>query len=397
MGIQLFQTAFQFGLDRLGCLLQRRFRRHIVRVGVDLHRLHVAGFLARQRVELGDLLDLVAEQRNPPRPVLIVRRKEFNCVPADAKSAALERGVVAFVLQGDQIGDQLALVDPLSDLDGEGHRRVGLDRADTVDAGDGGDDDDVVTLQQRAGGRVAHPVDLLVDRAFLLDIGVGTRDVGLRLVIVVVGDEILDRIVREETLELAIKLGRQRLVRRQDQRRALGALDDLRHGVGLARAGDPEQHLGLLAGRDATHKFGNRGRLVALRLVLGGQVDRDAAFGFFWPVRPVWHPEFAILVQRVAAFDQGRQGLDGRGCALLAAQLAIAAIGGGFLFVVFLVLFELGLEFLGLLQRHVQPGHGIKTPGSPLARRVRLAHTGSARGFGWFLLFCARGRTGLAA
>ena len=88
----------------------------------------------------------------------------------------------------------------MPDLQAEGHRRVGLDRADAVDAGDRGDDDHVVALEQRARRRVAHAVDLLVDRRFLLDVGVGARDVGLGLVVVVVGDEILDRVVREERL-----------------------------------------------------------------------------------------------------------------------------------------------------------------------------------------------------
>ena len=80
---------------------------------------------------------------------------------------------------------------------------------------------DVVALEQRAGRRVAHPVDLLVDARGLLDIGVGARDVGFRLVVVVVADEILDRVVREERLELAVELRRQDLVRRQHDRRPL--------------------------------------------------------------------------------------------------------------------------------------------------------------------------------
>ena len=58
---------------------------------------------------------------------------------------------------------------------------------------------------------------------FLLDVGVGARHVGLGLVVVVVGDEVLDRVVGEEALELAVELGGQRLVGREDQRRALGA------------------------------------------------------------------------------------------------------------------------------------------------------------------------------
>ena len=98
-----------------------------------------------------------------------------------------------------------------------------------------GDDDDVAPLEDRPGRRVAHPVDLLVQRQFLLDIGVGARDVGFRLVVVVIGDEILDRVLREEALHLAIELRRQRLVRRQDDRRAAGARDDMRHRKGLAR------------------------------------------------------------------------------------------------------------------------------------------------------------------
>jgi hypothetical protein len=94
-----------------------------------------------------------------------------------------------------------------------------------------------------ARGGVAHAVDLLVDRGFLLDEGVRARDVGFGLVIVVVGDEILDRVVGEEALELAIELGGERLVGREDERRALRRLDDLGHGEGLAGAGDAEQHL----------------------------------------------------------------------------------------------------------------------------------------------------------
>jgi len=42
---------------------------------------------------------------------------------------------------------------------------------------------------------VSEPLDLLVDRRVLLDVGVGLRDVGLGLVVVVVGDEVLDRVL----------------------------------------------------------------------------------------------------------------------------------------------------------------------------------------------------------
>ena len=239
--------------------------------------------------------------------------EDLDGVAADAEGAADEVDVAALVLLGDEVGEQLALVEAVADGHLEGHGGVGLDRADAVDAGDRGDDDAVVALEERARRRVAHAVDLLVDRRFLLDIGVGARHVGLGLVVVVVGDEVLDRVVGEEVLELAIELGGQRLVRRQDQRRALRRLDHLGHGEGLARAGDAEQDLVALAVVEALDEVGDGGRLVAGGLVVGDHADRDAALRLFRPGRAVRRPDLAVLVQRIAGFDQLGEGLDGGG------------------------------------------------------------------------------------
>ena len=251
-------------------------------VGEDADEGEVGGFLAGERIELGDGFDLVAEQRDAPGGVLVVGGEELDGVAADAEGAAHEAGVAALVLQLAMSGaEQLALVDLLALAQVEGHGGVVFDRADAVDAGDRGDDDDVVALEQRARGRVAHAVDLLVDGRFLLDIGVGARDVGLGLVVVVVGDEVLDRVVGEEALELAIELGGEGLVGREDQRGALGARDDLRGGEGLARAGDAEQDLVGLAVVDALDELGDGGGLVAGGVVVGGEAEGDAASALF--------------------------------------------------------------------------------------------------------------------
>ncbi len=268
---ELVEPGAQFGADRLDRLLQRRARGHIVRVGIDPDALQRVGARPGQRIELVDRFQLLAEERETPGPVLHVRGPELQRIAAHAERAAGEALVVAAILLLDEMRDHLALVVGLPGHQILGHRAIGLDRADAVDARDRGDDDHVVALQKRPGGRMPHPVDLLVDLAFLLDIGVGARDIGLGLVIIVVGNEILDRILRKEGLELAIELRRQRLVRGEDDRRPLRRLDDLRSGKGLAGARGAQQHLIPLAREHPLDELGDRGGLVARGLEFGAQ------------------------------------------------------------------------------------------------------------------------------
>ena len=116
------------------------------------------------------------------------------------------------------------------------HLVVALRRAQAVDARDRRDDDDVAPLEERTRRAVALLIDLVVDRRILLDVGVRRGDVGLRLVEVVVADEVADVVVWEERLELTRELRRERLVVGDDERRLLHLLDDLGDRVRLARA-----------------------------------------------------------------------------------------------------------------------------------------------------------------
>ena len=93
---------------------------------------------------------------------------------------------------------------PDPDVDGRGMeiRRV----AGAVEARYARYDDHVAApRQQRGHGAQAHFLDLGVDRKVFFDEGVRRGEVGLRLVIVVVGDEILHGVLREEIAELAVK------------------------------------------------------------------------------------------------------------------------------------------------------------------------------------------------
>ena len=207
--------------------------------------------LAGERVEVLELLDLVAEE---DRPVggLGVGREDLERLAPDAERAAAERLVVARVLDVDELAQHLVAVGHVAALEQSMHLASyfsGEPRPKMQDT-------EATTITSRRansarGGRVAQAVDLLVDRGVLLDVEVLRRDVRLGLVVVVVGDEVLDRVLREELAELVAELRGQRLVVGDHERRALDLLDRERHRGRLARAGDAEQRLEAVAVVDA--------------------------------------------------------------------------------------------------------------------------------------------------
>ncbi len=114
---------------------------------------------------------------------------------------------------------------------------------------------------------------MFIDRRILLDIGIGRRHIGFRLVIVIVGNEIFDRVLRKELLELTIELRRQGLVRCHDDGGPLQPIDHVGNCEGLTRTRDAEQGLVGQPRLNAVNQLLDRNRLVARRLVVGLQLE----------------------------------------------------------------------------------------------------------------------------
>ena len=100
---------------------------------------------------------------------------------------------------------------PFSDLEEHQHLAVFLRSADSVDTGNAGDDDHIPAFQHGTGcrnadGRVHRSAKCL----FRCKDPCGERR--LRLVIIVVADEIFDRVMGKEGLEFVEKLGSQGLL-----------------------------------------------------------------------------------------------------------------------------------------------------------------------------------------
>ena len=230
------------------------------------HPLHRSG----DGLELADAVDLVAEKLHPDGLVLIVGGIDLHRIPPDPEHVPLKGDIVALIAALHQAGQQLVPV-PLG-AHPQRHHHLGkvIRLSQAIDAGDGGHHDHVPPLQQGAGGGEPQTVDLIVGGGILGDIGIRVGDIGLRLIVIVIRNEIFHRVVGEKLLELGAQLGRQGLVMGQDQGGPLHRLDHLGHGEGLAGAGDAQQHLLLQPVLDALRQRGD-----GLGLVAGGLVFRN--------------------------------------------------------------------------------------------------------------------------
>ena len=98
-------------------------------------------------------------------------------------------------------------------------------------------------LEEGRCGAVAQTVDFLVDGGILLDISICVGDIGFRLIVIVIGNEIFYRIIREKFPKFGAKLRRQGLVMGQHQRRSVQFFNNRCHGEGFAGTGNTQKRL----------------------------------------------------------------------------------------------------------------------------------------------------------
>jgi len=262
LGLQLLETLAQLVLDRGDRLAHARVPGHVVGGREDVHLRLLPHDLAGEGVEGLDGLDLVPEELDAHRE-LLVHGDDLHRVPAHPERAAVEVHVVAHVLHLHELAQQGVPVHLPAAAQGDHLLDVLLGRAEAVDAGDGGHHHHVPACEEGVGGGVAQPLHLLVDGGVLLDEGVRLRDVGLGLVVVVVGDEVLDRVVRQQLTELVGQLCRERLVLHHHEGGPLQPLDQPRGRGRLAGAGGAQEDDVLLPRLDALGELRDGGGLVA--------------------------------------------------------------------------------------------------------------------------------------
>ena len=118
----------------------------------------------------------------------------------------------------------------------------------------------------------SRSISSLIELSFSMYVSLDGH-VRLGLVVVVVGDEVLDPVLGEELPELGGELRGEALVRRQDQRGPLHLGDEARDGEGLAGPGDAQERLVPVPRLDARGQLRDRLRLVARRLEVRHQLE----------------------------------------------------------------------------------------------------------------------------
>ena len=155
---------------------------------------------------------------------------------------------------------------------------------------------------------MAHAVDFIVDGGVLFDEGIGRGDVGLGLIVIVIGYEIAHGVLREELAELCRQLGGEGFVVGDDQRRAAGIFDDVGHGEGFTRAGNAQQHLMAQAVVDALRERLDGLRLIALRLIVAVKIVHGRNLPILL-IRELYHIINAL--PHVSRISKEKTGCDG--------------------------------------------------------------------------------------
>src|SRR5205814_2195515 len=139
-------------------------------------------------------------------PELLRSGPNLDHVAADSELAAGNGHVVALVLNVYQAKEEIVALDNLAFFEVDHHALVIAGRAQPIDAGDTGDDDDVLPTDKSARCGQAEAIDVLVDEGIFFNVDVPLRDIGFRLILVVVTDEVMNGVAWKEAAKFFVEL-----------------------------------------------------------------------------------------------------------------------------------------------------------------------------------------------
>ena len=247
--------------------------RHIVAGGIDGHMIQKTLGNAGNGVDLTDAVYLIPEKFHADGLACPIGGIYFQSIATKTEFITGKVQVVALIADLRQFSQHIIQRIFVANPERNHHALIVDGVTQSVEAADGRHHDHVTALKQCGGGAVAQTIDFLIDGGILLDIGIRMGNVGFRLVIVVIGNEIFHRIVGEELPELCTKLSCQGLVVGQHQSWPVQLLNDGSHGKGLAGASNTQKGLLPQSPVDTVNQTFNGLRLVAGRVVFRNEFE----------------------------------------------------------------------------------------------------------------------------
>ena len=239
---------------------------------------------ACQHIYFRNAIDFIPEKFHTNGMLRGADRENFDHIPTDTKRTSFKIQIIAVILHFHQGAQDFIPVLLHAGAQGKHHAIVFLGVTQTINTGNAGNNNDILSLHQRRRGGMAQLINFIIDRGILFDIGIRTWYIRFGLIIIIIADEILHRIFGEELLQLVIKLCRKGFIVCNDQGWLLDFLNDICHGKGFAGARNPQQSLEFQALLEALRNFFNRLRLITGRFIF--RYHFEFVLHFFSSQRP---------------------------------------------------------------------------------------------------------------
>ena len=210
--IEIIQSLSQLYANISHSPLQILPTSYIVRGRKDGHMVALSQHLTREHIKLKDAIHLVIKHFNAHGLFTIGRRNNLNDISPHPKGAALKIDIIAVVLNLYQLMQNFLSVNNLAQSQGKHHIIVLLGGTQAINTADAGHDNNISALKEGAGSGMAQLIDFIINGSILFNISIGLGNIGLRLVVIVIGNKVFHRIIREEGLQLTGQLCRQRFV-----------------------------------------------------------------------------------------------------------------------------------------------------------------------------------------
>ena len=166
-----------------------------------------------------------------------IGRIHFQCIPTQPELISGKVDIIAFITNFCQLSQDFIQRAHLSHPKGDHHALIVNRVTQAIQTADRRNHDHISAFEKRRCGTMTQPVNFFVDGGILFDVGICMSNVGFRLVVIVIGNEILNRIIGEEFPELRTKLGSKGLIMGKNQCGAVQLFNNRCHSEGLTGTG----------------------------------------------------------------------------------------------------------------------------------------------------------------